>query len=396
MQLLFISRWFPYPPNNGSKLRIYNLLRGLAACHDVTLLSFADDQVSESDVRTLLSVCREVRVLPWKTYEPQSRRAVLGLLAMTPRSVVDTFSKEMADLIQDRLAAKDYDLIIASQVETAAYRHYFNGALALFEEVELGVFYENFNHASSWQARLRHGLTWLKHRHYLVGLLEEFSACTVASEKERQLLAEAVPDFHAIEVVPNCINLPEYEKNHTVGQPNMLIFTGPFAYSANYEAMVWFLCEVYPRIQAQAPSVRLTITGDHRNLPLPPASNVDLVGFVDDVRSLIARSWISLAPLWTGGGTRLKILEAMALRTPVVATSKGAEGIDAEDGQHLLIADTPEDYASAILRLLDDANLHRSLADNAYQLVKEKYDWQTVLPRFLGLVERAAQTEGHG
>jgi glycosyltransferase involved in cell wall biosynthesis len=112
-----------------------------------------------------------------------------------------------------------------------------------------------------------------------------------------------------------------------------------------------------------------------------------LTGFVDDVRPLIARSWASIVPLHTGGGTRLKILEAMALRTPVIATSKGAEGLDVQSGKHLLIADTPETFVQQVVRLLRQPQLRENLAEEAYALVREKYDWQVIMPHFLNLIE---------
>jgi glycosyltransferase involved in cell wall biosynthesis len=158
----------------------------------------------------------------------------------------------------------------------------------------------------------------------------------------------------------------------------------------NYEAMVWFLGEVYPHVQAQVPEVKLTITGAPAQRRLPPAKNVNQTGFVDDVRPLIARAWGSLVPIHSGGGTRLKILEAMALGTPVVATSKGAEGLDVQAGQHLLIGDTPESFAREVVRLLMEPELRWHLVNNAAQLIREKYDWAVVMPRFLDLVEQVA------
>jgi len=205
------------------------------------------------------------------------------------------------------------------------------------------------------------------------------------------LLSLAVPNYQSIEVIPNCINVADYNDVHEVAQVNTMIFTGSFRYFANHDAMTWFLREIYPRIQARVPDIHLTVTGDHANLPLPPAENVTLTGFVDDVRPLVASSWASLAPLRLGGGTRLKILEAMALRTPVVTTSKGAEGLDVQRDEHLLIADTPEAFAEAVIRLLKKPGLRKQLTGNAYQLVREKYDWAVVMPRFLNLIERVAR-----
>ncbi|MCQ3979107.1 MAG: hypothetical protein DPW09_37275, partial [Anaerolineae bacterium] len=365
MRILFLSPWYPYPTNNGSKLRIYNLLRGLAPHHQVTLLSFADQPQVDQTYPELRALCSEVQVAPWKPFQPHSWRARLGFFSLTPRSVIDTFSPEMAQRIKQALTERSYDLIIASQAGMAGYGSYLGGVAALFEEVELGVPYESFIRSNSPGAKLRRGLTWFKHRRYLDSLLRYFRACTVVSDREKQLLTQAIPSYKTVEVIPNCINLADYREVKAVPQANHLIFTGSFRYSANYDAMTWFLQEVYPSLLSQVPEVRLTITGDHANLPLPPAPHVTLTGFVEDVQSLVASAWISLAPLRVGGGTRLKILEAMALRTPVVATSKGAEGLEAKSGQHLLIADTPQEYAEAIICLLKDSHLRQELVNNA-------------------------------
>jgi glycosyltransferase involved in cell wall biosynthesis len=392
MRILFLSPWYPYPTNNGSKLRIYNLLRGLARQHEVTLLSFADQPQADPNSPELRSLCSKIQVVPWKQFQPHSWRARLGFFSLTPRSVIDTFSPEMEQRIKQALTEHSYDLVIASQGGMAGYGFCFKGLAALFEEVELGVPYESFIRAGSAWSRIRRGLTWAKHRRYLANLLQYFGACTVVSDQERQLLSRTIPTYRAVEIIPNCINLADYNDVCQAPQPNHLIFTGSFRYSANHDAMMWFLQEVYPYVQSQVPDVRLTITGDHANLPLPPVSNVTLTGFVEDVQSLVASAWVSLAPLRIGGGTRLKILEAMALHSPVVATSKGAEGLEAQSGQHLLVADTPQAFAEAIIQLLKDPPLRQQLVNNAYQLVSEKYDWAAMMPRFLNLVDRVACT----
>jgi len=391
MRILFLSRWFPYPTNNGSKLRIYHLLRGLAAHHEVTLLTFADEEGVDECPPELCSFCTIAQVVPWKPFKPDSRRARLGFFTLTPRSIVDTYSPVMAHAIEQTIAQQPFDLVIASQLAMAVYARHFGGVPALFEEVELGVMVEPYRQATSVQSRLRHGLTWFKHRRYLAQVLRHFRACTVASARERQLVEEAVPGYEPIAVIPNCVNLTDYAAVQAKPQLNTLIFTGSFRYFANHEAMVWFLQEVFPRVQAEAPSVELTITGDHANLSLPAASNVRLTGFVPDVRPLIAGAWCSIVPIHHGGGTRLKILEAMALGTPVVATTKGAEGLDAEHDVHLLIADTPHAFASAIVRLLQEPDLRQRLTHAACRLVAVQYDWSATLPRFLQLIKQVTQ-----
>ena len=372
MKILFLSRWFPYPTDNGSKLRIYNLLRGLAKHHDVTLLSFADQSDVSPGAPEIREICSDVQIVPWREFDPTSARAWAGFLSFKPRSIIDTFSSEMAGKITQLIDTCNYDLVIASQLSMAAYYPYFENIPALFEEVEIGLSYGDTNQ-SSLKKRFRHAFTWFKLRLYLSRLLVSFRACTVVSEQERQLILRYFSKYiERVEVIPNCVQVSEYENLQASLKPNQIIFSGSFRYHANYEAMLWFIREVYPQVLARVPDVHLVITGDHANLPLPSAPNVTLAGYVDDIKTLIASSWISIAPYLSGGGTRLKILEAMAVGTPAVATAKGAEGLDAISGEHLLIADLPDEFADKVIAILKDNDLHEKLSSSGKLFVKEK------------------------
>lgn len=388
MKILFLSRWFPYPTNNGSKLRIFNLLRGLAQQHAVTLLSFTDLSDVRPDASEVRSICSDVHIVPWREFDPNSARALSGFFSFKPRSIIDTFSAEMADKITQLLHERKYDLVIASQLSMAAYRPYYKNVPALFEEVEIGLSYGESHLSLDLKKRIRSAFTWFKLRLYLSRLLGSFQACTVVSEQERRLLSRNFPDSkNTIEVIPNCVQVREYDNLQTALKPNQLIFSGSFQYHANYEAMLWFVSEVYPQILEQVPDVNLVITGDHADLPLPPMPGVTLVGYVDDIKTIIGSSWISVAPLLSGGGTRLKILEAMAVGTPVVSTSKGAEGLGSISGEHLLVADSPNAFANQVTSLLKNKTLREQLSVNGKQFVKENYNWESVTPRFLRLVE---------
>lgn len=392
MRILFLSQWLPYPPNNGSKLRIYNLLRGITQHHSVTLLCFPDQADVGRSSEELDALCREVHIVPRKSFESHRLRSYLGFFRLAPRSFVDICSPELQQQLAHILATLKYDLVIASELSCLACGRFLHKLPTILEDPELGVLYEQFTTATTVWRRIRYGLTWFKLRYYMMRELRHFDACSVVSVQEQKLLADAAPTYtQTVEVIPNCINLADYAAIHEEPQYGHLIFTGPFGYRANYEAMCWFLSDVYPRIQSVVSDVQLTITGDHANLPLPAATNITLTGFVTDIRPLIARSWVSLVPLRIGGGTRLKILEAMALGTPVVTTTKGAEGLDAEHDVHLLIADTPQAFADAIIRLLQEPDLRRRLAEAACRLVAAKYDWSATLPRFLQLVERVTR-----
>jgi polysaccharide biosynthesis protein PslH len=390
MNILFLSRWFPYPADNGSKIRIRQILTALATSHKVMLLSFSDQRPENLDSLAQKHGLDKIDVVLWKPYEPNSSKAKLGFFSPTPRSIIDTYSDQMEKSIRDLLSKQNFDLLIASQLSMASYYNCFSGKNALLEELELGIFYERAVSSSSLLKRLRHTLTWFKLRQYLSNLLNHFHACTVVSDEEKKLLTRYVPSFQStnIEIIQNCIELNNYSSVSAIPSANQIIFTGSFRYHANYEAMLWFVRHVYPIIRESLPETQLIITGDHANMPFPPTDGVVLAGFVDDINKYIKSSWVSIAPLWSGGGTRLKILEAMGLGTPVVSTTKGAEGLDAQPGEHLLIADTAETFANHVLAILRDKPTHDRLALQAKEFVKNKYNWDLVLPRFLGLVER--------
>jgi glycosyltransferase involved in cell wall biosynthesis len=395
MRILFLSRWFPYPPSNGSKIRIYNLVRGLASQHEVGLISFVDGSEKGSDISEFSRSCCQIKTVPLKSFNPNSRLARLGFLSSTPRWAVDTFSEEMKVSILQALSSGGYDAVIASQVDMAVYARYFNGIPALFEEVEVGVLYEAFAHAPAPWKRFRSGLTWAKHRRYLARLLSCFHACTVVSDREKELLSKAVPGFDNVHVIPNCVRLEDYTGIEAEKAAKTLIFTGALSYGPNYDAVLWFLQEIFPLVQAETPDVRLLVTGDPGGRVLPPARNVELTGYVQEIAPLVASSSISLAPIRHGGGTRLKILESMALRTPVVSTSKGAEGLDVRHNENILLADTREAFAEAVVCLLKDPDEARRIAENGRKLVRKAYDWDRRMPDFLNIIEQIVTISPH-
>lgn len=389
MQILFLSRWFPYPPNNGSKLRIYNLLKGLNEYHNITLISFSEQNDVPVVDSNLMSSFQGVNTIPWKQYNPSNMSARLGYFNTQPRSIVDTFSSQMKYQIEQTIMAQNIDVVVASEIDMGIYGKYFHGLPAILEDVEIGVLHEQYSLAKSPVRRLRYGLTWVKYRRYLNSVLKNFQLCTVVSKREHQLVSQVIPMDTSIEIIPNGVDLDNYCDVQSKPKPNTIIFTGSFSYSPNYEAMIWFLKEVYPIILLQVPDAHLYITGDHGGLSLPTHENLTLTGYVDDIRNLIASSWCSIVPIHTGGGTRIKILEAMALKTPVVCTTKGVEGIDVTQGEHLLIADSPEKFAEAIIKLFSDDEYRQELVANGYKLIREKYDWKVIMPDMLNLVEQA-------
>jgi len=332
-----------------------------------------------------------MQVVPWKPYNSRSLKSRLGFLSRQPRSLVDTYSPEMESLIRSTLKDCKFDLVIASQLSMASYLSCFHDIPALFEEMEFGVFYDQLSEQTNTSERIKAQMRWLKLQRYSSQLLNGFDAGTVASESEFQIIQKEFSAYqNKIEILPNGVDLRDYKEVKIDRKPGHIIFAGSFTYLANYHAMQWFVAEVFPLIREQYPDAQLIITGDHANLPLPSLDNMILAGYVDDIKSLVASCDVSIAPIWSGGGTRLKILEAMALGTPVVATSKGAEGLAVENETHMLLADDPRDFAKQVIRLLLSSELREHISSNALMLVKDRYDWQNIMPQFLRLVERTA------
>ena len=387
MRILFLSRWYPYPSDNGSKLRVASLLRGLCERHDVTLISF-HDPTEATPPPPAGPAPVEVHCCPYRDFEPGSRRAIAGYLQARPRFLVDTHSQEMEDLIRTAVGQTRFDVVIASQLSMAAYWKCFDGVPAIFEEVELGAFWPYGDETGSGWTRARARLSWAKHKRYLSGLLRHFACCTVASEVERRLLA-TVADRTPVHVVPNSIETMDTGDVAVERAPSSLIFTGSLRFQPNHDAMSWFVQDVLPRIRARVPEARLTVTGETGGRTLPSTAGVFLPGYVADVRRLVASATVSVAPIRTGGGTRLKILEAMALGTPVVATAKAVEGIDVEHGQHVLVADSGEAFADAVVELLRNPSTAGALATRAGQLCHARYSSSVVVPRFVQLVDQA-------
>lgn len=380
-KLLFLSRWYPWPVDNGSRLRVYNILKGLAVDFDITLLSFCDDNAPEETPEALLAICKRVETVRWRDYQPSGLRARLALLHPTPRSMVDTHSAEMAARID--AVIDQHDVAIASQFNFLPYADAIGRIPALLEELEIGNWHDQRVEADSARAKLRNTLTWGKAASYLRRQVKQFATVTVVSERERQLVADLVSAETPVLVIRNGIDLDSYADVVPQSQPNTLIYTGALTYQANYAAVDYFLRDIWPTVSAELPTTQFKITGRAKGVAWPPVpidERVQLTGFLPDVRPVLAGATISVVPLLQGGGTRLKILEAMALKVPVVATAKGAEGLHAVNGQHLLIAHNSAEFAQQTLQLLQDAALRERLAHNAYEFVNNTYRWDAILP----------------
>lgn len=390
MRLLVVSTWFPWPPDNGARLRAFNLVRELARSHRISLLSFGDGgPVDPGRVAPLEEFCDSVEVVPRDAFH-HGGLTRSGLLSSVPRAYVQGFSPEMMANI--RRAIPRHDAAIALMVTAALYFRAVTALPVVFEEAEVAVIRDRFRAARGPAQRMRQGLTWWKYSRFVRGLCRHAAMTTVVSENEGALLGGIGCDLASVAVVPNGVDALDLEWPRPSRPANRLVYPGSVTFSANLDAVSWFLEAVLPLIHAKRPDVEFWVTGKTEGARVPsagPASRLTMTGPLPDVRPAIAESAVCVVPLRIGGGTRIKILQAMAVGTPVVATSKGAEGLGVTPGRDILIGDTPAAFAGHVLALLSSPGLRDSMAAEARTLVRDRYTWTQSGAKLNEVVQRA-------
>ena len=386
MRLLVISQFFPYPPINGGRMRVYQLVRGLSSRHGVHLLTFSASAGDIDYAGRLKSFCREVHVVREEESRPLSLRAAFGLLSPAPRSYVTSWSREMKVLVSDQASRHRFDAAIAFGLRNAAYLKSLVGMVRVVdnENVDTAFAARLAVESQSSLVKFRRKLTRAKSRIYeskLAGLLD---AALVVCEEDKEELARIAPALKArkaIHVVPNGAELALLDYRGPEVDGRQIIFPGALTYSANYDSAAYFCAEILPLIKARIPDAGMIITGSTDGVDTAPFRNVPdvtLTGFLDDPRPAIAGSAVVVVPTRVGGGTRLKILEAMALGTPVVSTSFGAMGLGAKHGTHLLMGDTPGDFAADVCALMKDWELRARITRSARDFVAARYGWESI------------------
>lgn len=369
----------------------------MAERHQVHLIAFAPQADDRAFIPQVEAWGVRVDFVARDPFWRDPRRVLLGYLSSRPRDVVSGHSPEMAHLVAKAASQQRYNVVIASVGEVAPYALLVQGTPRMLEE---------HNYMTSWMEEqyraqrdlLRRALrwmTWQKSCRYERWLYRQFDVCTMVSDKDRRAVEDDIPACTGrVQVIPNGVDLNHNRRGIAEPQPDRLVFNGSLTYYANADAMQFFVSEVLPRIKRQRPGVTLYITGRTGGMDLAWLSgnrSVRLTGYLEDVRHAVASSWACVVPLRVGGGTRLKILEAMALGIPVVATAKGAEGLDVTPEEDILIANEAEEFAFQTLRLLRDPMLRERLAQKGRSLVESHYDWRQIGKRFRSLVEQTAE-----
>lgn len=396
MRLLIVSPWHPYPADNGSRLRAWNLIQRLAKHHDLRLVVGRQDDAPAELPEALRLICPTTRVAPWIWHRPGStglRGALRALLARAPRSVLETANPAFVAAIQAELSQHP-NAVLAMELGSDAYLPQALPCPVILDQVEVSGLEQAWQRAVAPKERLARWLTYYKGQRYWRERFTRYSALTTVSAEEAQavqnVLGESQPE---VQVVPNGVAVKDYPSRRGEGIPGRLIYTGALSYAPNRDAVLWFVEKILPRITAQLPEVHLVVTGRADTIPAPLHSHPQVVftGFVPDLRPVLSEAQVCVVPLRSGGGTRLKILEAWAAGLPVVSTRTGALGLEgSRSGEHLLLADSEEELAQSVLTLLHCPAQRQRLAQQAHALVASHYDWDTITQTLDQLLTRKA------
>jgi glycosyltransferase involved in cell wall biosynthesis len=381
MRILFISPRQCWPLAGGGKIREYNFARSLGERSDLTYIFFREP-VFEAPAPADMPFCRQIIPVPApRAYSID--RLLRGLTGPWPLPVLNYTTAEMKDAIRRAAAGGSFDAVHFDGTHLAAYAPLVRSLLPRahicfnWHNIESEGMQRFAILSSSMAKRLYARLTtrrWLSAEREL---LREPYVNIVCSERERKLLAQMVPSSR-LEVIENGVDTAYFENAGAGAGGHRILFVGLMAYHANIDAAVWFTRHIWPALRRALPDKVLTIVGAKPApavLALGKEPGVEVTGTVPDVRPYYSEAFAAVAPLRTGAGTRLKILEAMAAGVPVVSTRLGAEGLHCSPGSDILLAgEGADDWTSAFARLSSD-EFRRQLIAAGRRLVCSRYDW---------------------
>ena len=393
MKILFVTFGLPAQSGSGAHLRDFNLIRRVARRHQVSVLSLLEFPDEMDHASALQAFCEHVDgVVADRSWLGDARTALGGLLRGRPAATAPFYYPELARRIRHLTAARQFDLIQIEHSFLAPYRSAvapaFRGAAVLsFHNVGVHQ-YRSMLDMSRGLARLPAALKWLSLRGWEARAARRFDHCIVVSAPDRERL-RAMGVGENITIIENGVDcaLLQVLADPPAGADEIL-FIGTMGYLPNRDGIRWFCREILPLVHARRPACRLTIVGFGGREYLAKLAQpgiVEIAGRVDDPSLFYQRARLAIAPLRSGGGSRLKVLEAMALGRPVVATRVGCEGLELEPGKDLQIADEPKAFAAAVIAMLTDDERWHCVTRAARRKVATRYDWNLAAERLLSL-----------
>ncbi len=385
MRILFIADYLPFPLIGGDRIRIYNLLRRVANQHEVYLAGFLEESDDTTSVSHLEQFCSRVETARLQRRSPLAHLPGLirYALAGKPLELKFLYSQELDNKIKRLLSEVSFDIV---QIESrmglyweALHQNHPPKSIMDFQNFTFQQYRRVTHIEKRWDKKARSLLNSSSMLQWETHYPERFDRCTTVSESDKRLLLQANPRLK-VDVIPNGVDIQKYRPLPRKSDSFSCLFIGNMGYPPCSDAVLYFCKEIFPIIQTRNRNIEFWIVGREpgRELLSLNHDGVHVTGRVEDVIPYYQLSDICVVPLRAGGGTRLKILEAMALGRPVVSTTIGCEGLDVVDGEHLLIADTPEQFAEITVRLLTDPSLYQHITDHARHLVETYYDWDKI------------------
>ena len=387
--VLFLAHRIPYPPDKGDKIRSWRVLKHIAERATVHLGAFIDDPQDDKYADFLRSMCGDVLLPP----VPKLARVTRSLRALRTGEALSVglyYDKRMVEWVRELMRRRPISAIYVFSSQMARYAAAHLGgrkSVMDFVDVDSEKFKQYADDATGWrriayarEAKLLRGVEKLAARHYNTSLF--------VSEEEAALFRRRAGSYgHTVEVMGNGVDLDYFNPAVSLapvrpgGSPS-IVFTGAMDYKPNVDGALWFAERVWPLVRLVLPEASFTIVGTNPTAELRKIGGEEgivVTGRVPDVRPHLAAADVVVAPLRIARGIQNKVLEAMAMARPVVATPDALEGIDAEPGKHLLVAEQPNQMATAILELSRNKARAAALGAAARQRMVEGYAWEAKL-----------------
>ena len=395
MNVLYVCHRFPFPPKRGGKIRPFNMIRHLtAAGHRVTVCSLTRSQAEADEGQGIAPHCAE-QVMGRVSEPVQFARMIARLPLTTPSSMGYFYSSELASEVRRLLASQRWDLIFVHCSSVAPYVEHVTDVPKIldFGDMDSQKWLEYANY-KPFPLSFGYWLEGQKMQAAEKRLARRFDICTATTRAEWRTLNEygtgAVTDWF-----PNGVDADFFSPGSEPYDFETISFIGRMDYYPNQECMARFCKQTWPLLKDKRPAMKLLIVGADPSpemRALGELPGVTVTGSVPDVRPYIRSSALMVAPLAIARGTQNKILEAMAMGVPVVTSSVAAGGVDAVAGEHLLVADTPEEIATAILRIVGNPGERARLADAGRARVLSHHDWAGSMKRLDAIIARCTST----
>ena len=397
MKILFLSPTVPFPLTDGGRIRVFNLLKQIAQKSDVTLLALETQPTDAEGVTELQQLGIQVHLVP---NAPTLPRVSFGTLANAflkrqPITVARYDLPVYRQKFRELVATENFALVHYEMFHTAQFRTEVDLPSVLSQQnVDSAIWRRLCGETANPFYKFAYWTQQLAFQRYERGLSPKFDAVTCTSDIDAAVFQRHCSADN-IEIIPNGVDVTHYQPDFTSETPAHLIYIGSMDWYPNEDAVAFFAAEVLPGIQDKVPDVQFSIVGGNpstRVQKLAAREGVIVTGRVPEIKPYFAEATVFVVPLRIGSGTRLKILEALAMGKAIVSTSVGAEGLDLKDGEEIFIADEPTTFADAVTRLLTDASLRRRVGENGRARVEQDYDWRSIGEKLHNLYESLIKT----